>query len=230
MCGRFTIHSPMNLLLQQFAIEVADQEVSLFGPRYNIAPTQSVPVIVAKDGKRHMKLMRWGLVPSWAKDLSFGNRTLNARAETLREKPSFRAAYKRRRCLVPADGYYEWMKQGNEKQPFLIRTKDERPFAMAGLWETWENKQTLGEIVNSFTVITTQANEATSDIHDRMPVILPVDEFEVWLDSCVDNVDELDSLLLPYPAEQIKAQPVSRYVGNVRNEGEECIRVERTLF
>ncbi|MCA9197331.1 MAG: SOS response-associated peptidase, partial [Planctomycetales bacterium] len=131
MCGRFTIHSQLNLLLQQFALEMNERELPDFEPRYNLAPTNQAPVILQTELGRKLELMRWGLIPSWAKDKSIGNRTINARAESLADKPSFRSAFKRRRCLVPADGYYEWMKVGKEKQAFLIRTIDEQPFAMA---------------------------------------------------------------------------------------------------
>ncbi|MEZ6119073.1 MAG: SOS response-associated peptidase [Pirellulaceae bacterium] len=229
MCGRFTIHSKLNLLLQQFALEMDERELPDFEPRYNLAPTNQAPVILQTESGRKLELMRWGLIPSWAKDKSIGNRTINARAESLSDKPSFRSAFKRRRCLVPADGYYEWMKVGKEKQAFLIRTIDERPFAMAGLWETWHDPDTAKN-VPSFTIVTTAANDATSQIHDRTPVILTPSEFDLWLDPEVQETPRLQTLLDALPADRIKVDPVGNYVNKVGHEGEQCVQIQRTLF
>ncbi len=229
MCGRFTLHSRLNQILQQFAIEMAD---IAFEPRYNIAPTQSAPVIRIQNGMRRLDLLRWGLVPSWAKDLSIGSRMINARAETIAEKPSFRSAFKRKRCLVPADGYYEWVREGKRKQPFLIRTTDSGPFAMAGLWESWRSKdspQTRGS-VESFTVITTNANEATCDVHDRMPVILDEEQQQIWLDGSIENANVLQDLLVPYDSSRTKLQPVSTRVNSVKHDDPACLEAERGLF
>ncbi len=218
MCGRFTLHSRLNLLLEQFAVETGPE----LKPRYNIAPTQNAPVVrVGSAGSREMALLRWGLVPSWAKDLSIGNRMINARAETVATKPSFRSALKRRRCLVPTDGYYEWKKTGKAKQPYYIRLSDEKPFAMAGLWERWTDE--AGETLETFTIITTDANAATREIHDRMPVILPPADYARWLDSECERSDLLQPLLKPYEASPMRMDPVSTHVNSPRHDDPECI-------
>ena len=229
MCGRFTLHSQMNLILQQFAVEMADVS---FEPRYNIAPTQTVPIIRDRNGVRTVELLRWGLVPSWSKDLGIGSRMINARAETLADKPSFRSAFKRRRCLVPTDGYFEWLREGKRKLPFLIQTSNDEPFAMAGLWESWRTKDdaSTDETVETFTVITTTANEATADIHDRMPVILDIENQHAWLDESNDNVASLQDLLVPYEADRMKLRPVSTRVNSVKNDDSACLEPERGLF
>lgn len=220
------MHSALNRLLQQFALEAGPE----WAPRYNIAPTQQVPVVrVAPDsGEREMTLLRWGLIPSWAKDASIGNRLINARAETVASKPAFRAAFKRRRCLVPADGYYEWQKVGSKKQPYLIQRQDGAPFAFAGLWESWHADRP--DAVETFTIITTDANEATTAIHDRMPVILDEEDYAMWLDPEFEGREALESLLRPYPGEALQLTPVSTYVNNPRHEDPRCIEPERDLF
>jgi putative SOS response-associated peptidase YedK len=219
MCGRFTLHSRLILLLQQFALEAGPE----LAPRYNIAPTQLVPVIHRQEGHRgrSMTLMRWGLIPSWAKDASIGNRLINARADSVATKPSFRSAFKRRRCLVPADGYYEWQRQEGAKQPFYIRLQDESPFAIAGLWETWHAGRP--DQIDSFTLITTDANEATAAIHDRMPAILDPANYDRWLDPDFDEAAPLVEMLRPLDFAEVKAEPISTYVNNPRNEGPQCI-------
>jgi putative SOS response-associated peptidase YedK len=227
MCGRFTLHSRMNLILQQFAVEMAEFS---FEPRYNIAPTQSVPIIRNQKGIRSISLLRWGLVPKWAKDISIGSRMINARAETLSEKPSFRSAFKRRRCLVPADGYYEWLKEGKNKIPFLIQTSDDAPFVMAGLWESWQSNESDSNPIETFTVITTTANEATSGVHDRMPVILDTERQATWLDEDCDDVTALQPMLQPYDSERISVRPVSTYVNSVKHDDPRCIESEQRLF
>ena len=220
MCGRFTLHSRLNLLLQQFAIEAGPD----LAPRYNIAPTQLAPVVrVPNVGvPRQMVALRWGLVPFWAKDLAIGNRMINARAETVASKPSFRSAFKKRRCLVPTDGYYEWKKVGKAKQPYFIRKADETPFAMAGLWESWHTGKE--DAVETFTIITTEANEATTAIHDRMPVIVSPDDYEMWLDPEFEGQEPLQALLRPYESGDMALDPVSTHVNSPRNEDAECIR------
>ena len=167
--------------------------------RYNIAPTQAVAIvqIAAGTSVRRWQMVRWGLIPSWAKDASIGNRMINARGETLADKPAFRAAFRRRRCLVPADGYFEWQKTGSVKQPYYIRLCDDRPFAMAGLWESWLNP-TTNEPLQSCTIITTQANQLTQPIHDRMPVILDAADYELWLDPQLQDPERLGALLRPF--------------------------------
>ena len=224
MCGRFTLHSRLNLLLQQFALQAGPD----WAPRYNIAPTQSVPIVrlSAADGKREMTLMRWGLVPSWAKDISIGNRMINARAETVATKPSFRAAFKRRRCLVPADGYYEWQKTVTGKQPYYIHLRDDTPFAMAGLWESWHADQE--DTLDTFTIITTDANRATCHIHDRMPVILDPDDYPLWLDPEFEGREALQTLLRPYESDELQLDPVSTHVNSPRNDDPQCIATSKS--
>jgi putative SOS response-associated peptidase YedK len=181
------------------------------GPRYNIAPAQSV-IVVGDDGKRFLKPMRWGMIPSWAKDPSIGNRMINARAETLAEKPAFRAALKKRRCLIPADGFYEWQKLGQVKQPVRIVLKSREPFGFAGLWEQWMSPD--GEGILSCTIITTEANELLKPIHNRMPVILMQDVEAVWLDPKIQEPEKLLPLLRQHPSDELEFYPVSREVNS----------------
>jgi len=222
MCGRFTLHTSANVLAQLFDLPEAPALV----PRYNIAPTQ--PVAIVRSGNqfdlREWALVRWGLVPSWAKDPGIGARMINARAETVAEKPSFRAAFKRRRCLVPADGFYEWQKIGNRKQPHYIRMRDGAPFAIAGLWEHWHGRD--GSELETCTLLTTEPNELLAPIHNRMPVIIAPEDYEEWLDNSNEDrhfLSILQHLLRAYPGEQMETYPVSAYVSNARNEGEACI-------
>ena len=226
MCGRFTLRTPTNLLVEQFLLPIEPD----WNPRFNIAPTQSVAAVRIGEGggRREGVLLRWGLVPSWAKDSAMGSRLINARAETVAEKPSFRTAFKRRRCLIPADGYYEWQKTGSRKQPYFIRMQDDRPFAFAGLWESWD-KGGEGPL-ETCTVITTSANELTADIHQRMPVILDQHDYGVWLDAAIADRERLEPLLRPYPSSEMKLDPVSTYVNSPRNEGPNCVQVQRELF
>ena len=219
MCGRFTLRTPQNLLVQQFLLDIAPN----WQPRYNIAPTQPLLAVrkALNDPQRHVALLRWGLVPSWADDLAIGNRMLNARAEGIAEKPSFRSAIKKRRCLILADGYYEWQKQGKLKQPYYIRMQDERPFAFAGLWESWHPPS--GATIETCTIITTQSNELTRPIHDRMPVILDAADYDRWLDPQYFEREEILKLLVPYDSPLMKLDPVSTHVNNVRNEDAECL-------
>ncbi len=220
MCGRYTLHSRLNLLLQQFAVETAPA----YHPRYNIAPTQDAPVVRQRTPKaqRSMDLLRWGLIPLWADDPSIGNRMINARAETAHERPAFRAAFRRRRCLVPADGYYEWQKAATHKQPFYIRVDGGKPFAMAGLWEHWEDDG--GNALETYTVLTTDANEATRHLHDRMPVILDKTQYARWLDPHYQEVTSLRKMLRPFPSERVDYYPVSTYVNSPQHEGPQCIK------
>lgn len=217
MCGRYMITSPVEAIREAFAV---DERPNL-GPRYNVAPTQDVPIVRRKAGAdasrgagRSLALVRWGLVPFWAKDLKFGYRTINARAETVATAPAFRDAFRRRRCLVVADGFYEWQKREGGKQPFLIRVKGGSPFAFAGLWESWTDK-TSGERVESCTIIVTRANALVAPIHDRMPVILAAVDYDAWLDPAAADGQ---TLLRSYPAEEMEAFPVSTRVGNVKND------------
>ena len=223
MCGRFTLRSPANALAKLFELS----EEPLLVPRYNIAPTQPVALVRmnAQMGQREWALTRWGLIPSWSKDPAIGARMINARSETVSEKPSFRAPFKRRRCLVPADGFYEWRKMDGRKQPYYIGMADESPFAIAGLWEYWEGAD--GSALETCTLLTTDANELISGLHNRMPVIIEREDFDFWLGSGRDDDREhlsmLRHLLRPYPSEPMRVRAVSTYVNSPRNEGEECI-------
>jgi putative SOS response-associated peptidase YedK len=217
MCGRFSLTQSAEIIAQTFQL----LEVPPNSPRYNIAPTQPVATIRQNPG-RQFQWMRWGLIPSWAKDLSIGNKLINARAETLTEKPSFRHAFKQRRCLIIADGFYEWQQVDNRKQPYYFQMKDGTPFAFAGLWETWHSPQ--GEEIISCTIITTDANAIAKPIHARMPVILPSDSYDRWLDSTVTDFQILQRLLQPYDSEAMKTTAVSRAVNNPENDTPECIQ------
>lgn len=205
-------------------------EVPTLEPRYNIAPTQLVPTVLRKSEQsdRRFQLLRWGLIPSWAKDPAIGARLINARAETAGEKPSFRAAFRQRRCLVVADGFYEWQRQERKKQPFYFRLQDGRPFAFAGLWERWEAPDD-GEAIESCTILTTEAVELLQPIHDRMPVILDPKDYNLWLDPAVQKPEQLQQLLCPYRSEAMIAYPVSTQVNKPNNNSPECItELEKT--
>jgi putative SOS response-associated peptidase YedK len=219
MCGRFTLRTPARDLVEIFEL-LREPELT---PRYNIAPTQNVAVI-RQDGKsRELSLMRWGLVPSWSKDPKAGPPLINARSETIATKPSFRTAFKRRRCLIPADGFYEWQKQSDSKTkiPHYIRMAKDRAFAFAGLWETWHGGN--GSELESCTIVTTEANDLMRPLHDRMPVVLPEENFAQWLDPKNENVPELEALLRPYAPSEMTAFPISTLVNSPRNERPECI-------
>ena len=212
MCGRYTLKSPIDVVVEHFGLE---EYPSSLTPSYNIAPTQEVAAVVEEDEKRKLEMFRWGLIPSWAKDPAIGNKMINARAETVSEKPSFRSAFKRRRCLIVADGFYEWQKtDGGAKQPFYFRMKDSSPFAFAGIWETWDGR---GEEIRSCNIITTDANDLMREIHHRMPVILPAENHAAWLDPGFEEKEALLDLLRPYPSEEMEAYPVSRRVNRPSN-------------
>jgi putative SOS response-associated peptidase YedK len=214
MCGRFLINALPGDVAKVFAVP---EEPSLFPePRYNVAPTQTVPVVVEENGARRLRAMRWGLIPSWAKDPSIGYKTINAKCETVAEKPSFRSAFKKRRCLVPASGFYEWRKEGGKKLPILMRPKSGL-FAFAGLWETWNGDE---QPLDTFTIITTEANELVRPVHDRMPVALRPEDFAAWFDTTGGDVLPL---LRPYPADAMTATPVNPWVNDARHQGPECI-------
>jgi putative SOS response-associated peptidase YedK len=218
MCGRFTRSTPIPAIAKEFGVS----EVSCdLGPSYNIAPTQQVAAVII-DGVKQLVPVRWGLVPSWAKDLSVGNRMINARSETITEKASYRNAFKKRRCLVVADGFYEWQKVGDGKRPVFIRLKSGRPFGFAGLYEVWGPPE--GDSVTTCTIITTEANELMKPVHDRMPVIIPKEKEDLWLDPEVKDQERLIDLLKPYPADQMEAYPVSRRVNSPSNNSPDCIK------
>lgn len=217
MCGRFS------LTVNPEGVQAAFPGFSLpsqLAPRYNIAPTQPVAVI-PNEGKQRIEYFYWGLIPSWAKDPGIGSKMINARAETLAEKPAFRAAYKRRRCLILADGFFEWRKDAGGKTPMYIHMASGEPFAFAGLWEVWHSPD--GSEIPSCTIITTEPNELIASIHNRMPVILPRDAFTEWLDPAERPASALQDLLRPFPGDQMEAYPVSTVVNNPRHDAPECI-------
>jgi putative SOS response-associated peptidase YedK len=260
MCGRFTLRASARTIAEQFGVF----ELPPFAARFNIAPTQLVPVIRMRpaaaltpgpspatgEGNRELVWLRWGLVPSWAKDPAIGNRLINARAETAAEKPAFRAALRKRRCLMVADGFYEWQKAGRAKQPYFIRLRDGRPFAFAGLWECWEAEKGTGPIcaqhpegrpgkldlspfpprLETCTLLTTDANDLMRPLHDRMPVIIPPESYNAWLDPATEDPRQLAPLLTPYPSEAMEAFPVGALVNNPKHESPACIEPATGLF
>ncbi len=220
MCGRFTLTVNKAELQEALPGVEIPQNVA---PRYNIAPTQPVAV-VPNTSENKLDFFVWGLIPSWAKDPEIGNRLINARAETLAEKPSFRTALRRRRCLIPASGFYEWKASpdGKSKIPMYIHMKSGHPFAFAGLWEVWNSKD--GSTIYSCTIITGQPNSLIQGIHNRMPVILKPEDYPKWLDPAEKRPEDLAPLLVPYPAAEMEAFPVSRLVNSPENDLPDCIR------
>jgi putative SOS response-associated peptidase YedK len=219
MCGRFTLTDPDADLAVQFNLpEIPDMQ-----PRYNIAPTQSVAAVRAakESAVRELAWLYWGLIPFWAKDPKIGARMINARSETVAEKPSFRTAFKRRRCLVMADGFYEWQKQNGGKQPFFIHLRDRKPFAFAGLWEFWKGEDEV--VIESCTLLTTTPNELIRPLHNRMPVILHPQDYELWLDPEMQEVERLQPLLHSYPSNEMNVYPISRFVNRPQNDDPRCI-------
>lgn len=218
MCGRFTLRHSGEAIASSFQLP----EVPQLQPRYNIAPTQSVSTVLGSlDSIHQLHQLHWGLIPSWAKDTKMGARLINARAETVGEKPAFRSAFRHRRCLVVADGFYEWQRQENKKQPFYFRLQNDQPFAFAGLWEQWKSPD--GEEIQSCTILTTEANDLLRSIHNRMPVILDPKDYDLWLDPAVQNTESLQQLLRPYQPEAMTSYAVSTKVNNPTNNTPECI-------
>jgi putative SOS response-associated peptidase YedK len=217
MCGRYTLASPTERLAEEFGVDAASIELA---PNYNVAPTQQVAAVLDEGGQRRLEVLRWGLIPPWADDPGIGSRMINARSETAPGKPSFRRAFRERRCLIPADGFYEWQRTNGAKQPYYIHMEEGRPFAFAGLWESW-SKGGEGE-VRTCTILTTGANALVGEVHDRMPVILAHDAYDVWLDPDSER-DELTGLLAPYPEDEMEAYPVSRFVNSPSNNDPRCI-------
>ncbi len=220
MCGRYTLSSPSDELALLFDLS----ELPQVWPRYNTAPTQEAAVVrVTEPGEpRRLDLLKWGLIPYWAKEASIGNRMINARAESVAEKPAYRTSFKKKRCLIPADGFYEWKKEGKLKQPFLIHRQDGKPFAFAGLWSIWRDPE-KGQPVETFTILTTEANDLLRPLHDRMPVIVDRENFDLWLDPKVGDPEKLQSLLVPHAAEGFEAFPVSRAVNSPAHDAPDCI-------
>jgi putative SOS response-associated peptidase YedK len=220
MCSRFFLDRIVDELVERYGLDVAEP----MSPRYNIAPSQPIAVVRVGEGKRELAMLRWGLIPSWADDPKIGSRLVNARSETVADKPAFRSAYRHRRCLVPASGYYEWtMIDAKTKQPACIRMRDDALFAMAGLWERWEGE---GRPIESVTILTTEPNELVGQVHDRMPVILSPAACERWLDGSADP-GELGKLLRPYPADLMRWYEVSRLVNSPANDDQQCCEPSR---
>jgi len=231
MCGRYTITQDLAELekLVKFICKISD-----FKPRYNIAPRSHVPVLVWENNQTVLKEMRWGLIPGWSKDEKIGDKLTKARAETLTEKPSFKKPFQTQRCLIPADGYYEWQRLGTSKIPFRFTMADNQFFCMAGLWERWIRPHTEGElglddtgpsvsqVVETFTIITTEPNLMAARVHNRMPVIVGPEHYSWWLESKFEP-EFLKTLLRPFPAEKMDCSRVSAVVNNTRNEGPECV-------
>jgi putative SOS response-associated peptidase YedK len=218
MCGRFSRKATLQAIIDEFEIEDVTGTIE---PSYNVAPGQDVAVIL-KDENRKLGLLKWGLIPSWAKDPAIGNRMINARAESVAEKPSFKHPIRRKRCLIVADGFYEWRKEGKQKVPMYIFLKDQKPFVFAGLWDTWTAPD--GKKVATCTIITTEPNTFMERIHNRMPVILPKHHIDTWLDRSIDNEQEVLPLLKPYPEKEMDAYEVSRFVNSPKNNSPECIK------
>jgi putative SOS response-associated peptidase YedK len=219
MCGRYRLSRRKQLVEEYFDAIPGDEE---WAPRYNIAPTQPVPVIRQhpKEPRREMSLVRWGLIPSWAKDASVAARMINARSETAATKPAFRDALKFRRCLIPADGFYEWQRTEKAKQPYCFEVSEGELFAFAGLWERW--KDPSGQWVKSCSILTTTQNPVTSAVHDRMPVILDRGDYDVWLDPGMTNVEAASEMLKPCDARLMRCYPVCTRINHVANDDEEC--------
>ena len=220
MCGRYTLAVQLDLIADRFA-SVA--EFDKLAPRFNIAPGQLAPVVVASEEKRRLRMMKWGLIPSWAKDESIGYKMINARAETLAEKPSFRKALELRRCIIPADGFYEWRKEpdGKSKTPMRIVLKDRSIFGLAGLWERWKSPD--GEEVLTYTIVTTTPNSLLESVHNRMPVILTREAEDLWLGTGARSAGAPAQVLKPYPTDQMEMFAVSRAVNNPRTDIPECV-------
>ncbi|GAB4244988.1 MAG: SOS response-associated peptidase [Stanieria sp.] len=221
MCGRFTQTNSSSEIAKAFNLA----DVPPLEPQYNITPTQQVATILRSDPKseREFRWLRWGLIPYWAKDRNIGNKLINARAETVTQKPSFRSAFRHCRCLIMASGFYEWQQEENRKQPFYIQKKDRLPFGFAGLYSTWQPQ--AGETISTCTIITTEANEIMEQIHKRMPVILETDDYDLWLDPTRQQPELLQSLLQPYNSDKLQVYPVSTLVNNPRNNTPECLKL-----
>jgi putative SOS response-associated peptidase YedK len=222
MCGRFARYSLSRELERYFSAHPAAFEIQ---PNYNVAPTQQIPVIIQQEGVRHIKKRHWGLVPLWAKDISIGSRMINARVETVTSKPAFRAAIKQRRCLIPANGFYEWKGKAGSKQPYFFHLPSGEPFAFAGLWEIWEGKEAPPEAApyKSCTIITTDASEAVKDVHNRMPLILKPESYDEWLNPETKQPDRIEQIMKSGFVSDLKCYPVSKLVNQVGNNKKECM-------
>ena len=230
MCGRFTITQLPDALDNPFGVEIPDAVRIDFHPRYNVAPTQPILAVRARpdNERREPVRLRWGMIPSWAKDPAIGNRMINARAESVADKPAFRAALRRRRCLILADGFYEWQRRGRSKQPYYFRLKGGGLFAFAGLWEHWQSPG--GEEIQSCTMLTTTANDLCRTVHVRMPLILKPESYDPWLDPAVQTSKPLAPLMVPFPENLMECHPVSTRVNNPANDGPENVEPLNDLF
>ena len=219
MCGRFTLHAPAAQIRESFNLpDLPDRELK---PRYNIAPSQDVAIIRDTGTGREMVMARWGLIPCWSKESSTKYSTINARTESVAEKPTYRTSFKRRRCLIPADGFYEWKQDAGNKVPHHIRMKDGKVFAFAGLWDHWEGEDAS---IESCTIIVMPANAVMKPIHERMPAIIAAEDYDGWLDSGVTDKQEIMQYLDSAPSTQLTAYPVSTLVNSAKNNDEGCIR------
>ena len=219
MCGRYTLSVTPEMLRTLVNV---DASLNL-QPRFNIAPTQMAPVVRPSDDGRRMDMLRWGLIPSWSKDKNIASKLINARGETVAQKPSFRDAYKKRRCLVPVDGFYEWRKEGEAKQPYRIGFRSGTPFVFAGLWESWtvpDGQEDAGDVIETYTIVTTEANPKIAPIHHRMPVIVDPSDYDLWLTGAPDDAA---NVIRTFPPDEMAFYRVSTRVNNVRNDDESCI-------
>ena len=225
MCGRFVLTTPADALAKEFGAQLAWRPGFVLPPRYNIAPMQEVVVVRSDGNARTLSIVRWGLIPMWAKDPAIASKLINARAETAATKPSFRDAIKKRRCIVPASGFYEWRKEGTRKQPWYFRSADpRRSLGIAAIWERWRDPE--GQIVETCCLLTTSANALCAPVHDRMPVLLSADGIERWLDPSESDPAKLADLLVPAAEDCLRSHPVSMAVGNVRNDDARNIEEE----
>ncbi|WKA54243.1 SOS response-associated peptidase [Planococcus shixiaomingii] len=221
MCGRYSLFADYSAILERFDIEEVSIDESDYSPNYNIAPSQQVVAIVNDGTKNRLGLLRWGLIPPWAKDAKIGSKMINARAETVAEKPSFRNAFKKKRCLIVADAFYEWRRTDEQKTPMRIKMKSGEPFAFAGLWESWKSPD--GKTINTCSILTTKPNDLMATIHDRMPVVLSKEAEKVWLDPSVQDPEALGELLKPFDANEMEAYEVSSEVNSPKNNGPQLI-------
>jgi len=226
MCGRYRLSRRKQIIEEYFDCNQWDDDWS---PRYNIAPTQPIPLIRQHPNEpvRQISLIKWGLIPHWAKDASGAASTINARSETAADKPAFRDPLTLRRCLIPADGFYEWKRNGSTKQPFCFEVRERELFAFAGLWDGWKNDE--GQWIKTCSILTTTPNAVTSAVHDRMPVILDPDAYDLWLDPGMQNVAAICDLLKPYDARLMRSYPISTRINHVANDDEACARPVEVL-
>lgn len=220
MCGRYSLFADFRKIEERFGESTFEEDE--YEPSYNIAPSQQILTVINDGSKNRLGYLKWGLVPPWAKDTKIGFKMINARAETVHEKPSFREAFQKKRCLVIADSFYEWKRTDDRKVPMRIKLKSDEPFAMAGIWETW--KSSKGERVHTCTILTTVPNGLMESIHDRMPVILKPEDEKIWLDTSIQDINQLKSLLVPYEEGVLEAYEVSEAVNSPRNNSLELIQ------